>query len=282
MAIRSCTALAGLVGALVLPLSVSAAPLYHTFGPLDEATFGGTGIPNQEVAISSQYSNGKSLITVAMGATQRYSNPALTNDGLGTYFAQAGSNDGLDGGAHSLGATWNFNYYLSIASIDEFDPTTETLADYQITLFYDFDRAEDNGPSGLGTLDLTVLYLYSPTNPLANPLEGSENLMFDYLTAGIPGYAVPPTLPDNTPRTFDPNATGEYNFGWGVENVRMDVQVTESVPDVHLPAAVQHCWDRYPWASRCLCQGAGWKVLRSSANRGASRDTLDRPGPAAN
>ncbi len=31
---------------------------YDTFGPLDQATFGGTGIPNDEVAISSQFSNG--------------------------------------------------------------------------------------------------------------------------------------------------------------------------------------------------------------------------------
>jgi hypothetical protein len=210
---------------LVLPSAVIAAPLYDTFGPLDEATFGGTGIPNDEVAISSQFSNGESLITVAMSATQRYNNPALTNDGAGTYFAGAGSN--IPPGTTDEGALWNFNYYINI------DSTTETLADYDITIFYDFDTAYDNGPAGLGTIDVTSAILGGPAPTTTTLVEDSQNLMFNFLATGVPGIVDAPA------GSFDPNALGEYNFGievsqsdWGVENVRMDVQV------VPVPAAV--------------------------------------------
>lgn len=204
-----------------MPSAVIASPLYDTFGPLDGATFGGTGIPNTEVAISSQFSNGNSLITIAMSATQRYDNPALTNDGAGTYFAGAGSN--TPSGASSEGALWNFNYYINI------DSTTETLADYDITLFYDFDPTFDNGPSSLGTVNITnAIFGTTPTL-----IEDSQNLMFNWMSTPVSGVVAPPA------GAFDPNALGEYNFGisvgqsgWGVENVRMDVQV------VPVPAAV--------------------------------------------
>jgi hypothetical protein len=212
-----------LTGLFGLSGGVSASPLYDVFGPLDEATFGGTGIPNQEVAISSQFSNGDSLITIAMSATQRYSNPALSNDGAGTYYAEVGSNFGGAGESPTEGALWNFNYYINIESPDE------TLEDYQITLFYDFDTAFDNGPGSLGTIDITAAIAGSG----ATLVEDSQNLMFSFLASDIPGFI------DAPGGSFDPNAIGEYNFGisvsqdgWGVENVRIDVQT------VPVPAAV--------------------------------------------
>lgn len=223
MSFQSIARLGAASAALALfSATASASPLYDVFGPLDEATFGGTGIPNDEVAISSQFSNGQSLITVAMSATQRFDNPALTNDGAGTYFAQAGSN--VKNGTE--GALWNFNFYIDI------DSATETLTDYQFTLFYDFDPAFDNGPVGLGQINLTNAILGS-ANPGATRLEDSQNLMFNFLASDIAGLITAPG------GSFDPNALGEYNFGiavsqagWGVENVRMDVQV------VPIPAAV--------------------------------------------
>jgi hypothetical protein len=159
-----------------------------------------------------------------MSATQRYGNPALTNDGAGTYFAGAGSNTGPGSPAETAeGALWNFNYYINI------DSTTETLEDYQITIFYDFDTAFDNGPAGLGTIDVTAAIAGSG----ATLVEDSQNLMFSFLATGVPGVVFAPG------GAFDPLALGEYNFGisvsqdgWGVENVRMDVQV------VPVPAAV--------------------------------------------
>jgi len=216
-------------GFVLLALSsfVSAAPLYDTFGPLDRATFGGAGIPNNEVAISSQFSNGASLITAAMSASQRYDNPALTNDGAGTYFAGAGTS--LEGPSLLEGALWNFNFFIDIEST-----SGETLADYDITLYYDFDPAFDDGPSGLGTINITNGILAGPDPATTLLVEGSENLLFDFLATGIPGLI-------NAPGgTFNPTVPGEYNCGisvgqdgWGVENVRMDVQV------VPIPAAAR-------------------------------------------
>ena len=227
MSLAHCKTLYTVSLLLLCPGMSMASPLYDTFGPLDQATFGGTGIPNQEVAISSQFSNGTSLITVAMSATQRYGNPALTNDGAGTYFAGAGSNTGPGSPSGTgEGALWNFNYYINI------DSPGETLADYEITLFYDFDPAFDNGPTGLGTINVTNAILGS-TTPGTTLVEDSQNLMFGFLATDLAGLINAPA------GSFDPNALGEYNFGiqvsqagWGVENVRMDVQV------VPVPAAV--------------------------------------------
>ncbi len=210
------------VAAIVLGLAsvaASAAPLFDVFGPLPEATFGGQGIPNDEVAVSRQFEDGDTLITVALSATQRFSNPALTNDGAGTYFANAGSNFGGNGESADEGALWNFNFYVDV------DGPGALLADYDINLFYDFDPAFDNGPSGLGVINLTNFILSE--DPTLTRLEGSQNLLFGFLASDVPGFITAPTA-----GAFDPNVNGEYNFalqvsraGWPVEAVRMDVQV---------------------------------------------------------
>ncbi|HHQ14905.1 MAG TPA: hypothetical protein ENK16_07730, partial [Chromatiales bacterium] len=106
----------------LLPGIAAAVPIMDYFGPLNEATFGGTGIPNQEVAVASQFVDGNNLITVAMSATQRYSNPPLTNDGAGTYFAGTGSNFGGDGESSTEGALWNFNYFIKVEGINGATP----------------------------------------------------------------------------------------------------------------------------------------------------------------
>lgn len=69
--------------------------------------------------------------------------------------------------------------------------------------------------------------------------------MFSWTSTAVPGVVSPP------PGAFDPNIIGEYNFGievsqggWGVENVRMDVQV------VPVPAAV--------WLFGSALAGLGW------------------------
>ena len=207
---------------LFLSSSGSATPIFDEFGPLDEATFGGSGIPNDEVAISSQFVNGTDTITVAMSATQRFSNPALTNDGAGTYFAGPGSNFGGAGQSSFEGALWNFNYYINLEST-----SGNVLADYQIDLYYDFDTGFDTPISSLGSINITNSILGSP-DPNAVLIEDSQNLNFAFLASSIPGFI-------NAPGgSFDPDELGEYNFaiqvsqptsGFGVETVAMDVQV---------------------------------------------------------
>jgi hypothetical protein len=219
------SALQGVLGALVLVPAVGmAAPSYDTFGSFTDATWGGSGIPNDAVAVSRQYTNNGSTITVAMNATQRFNAPPVTHDNAGTFYAQAGTADGL--------ALWNFNFYVDIDST-----IGEVLADYTITLFYDFNPAADNGTAGLGTLDLNAFNAYAVSNDKrsATTVQDSQNLMFAYLASNNDGFNTKPT----DVATFNANALGEYNFGiavsqngWQKENVAMDVQV------VPIPAAV--------------------------------------------
>ncbi|MEE4185721.1 MAG: hypothetical protein V2J12_08135 [Gammaproteobacteria bacterium] len=226
---KTLTVVSAVAAATLVSGGAAAAPIFDVFGPLPEATFGGTGIPNDAVAVSSQFVDGDTTITVALSATQRLFNPALTNDGAGTYFAQAGSNLGGPGSTSALeGALWNVNYYIDVD-----DPgATARLTDYDINIYYDFDPAFDNGLAGLGSINVTSWLLAGP-NPLATTTQGSENLLFDFLGVAVPGIVTPPTFP-----AFDPNALGEYNFaitvarnGFPVETVAMDVQV------VPVPAA---------------------------------------------
>lgn len=214
-----------LSAAAVASLAVTVAqatPVFDTFGPLDDATFGGQGIPNQEVAVSTQIVDGDVTITVAMSATQRYSNPPLTNDGLGTYYAGPGSNFGGAGESTTEGALWNFNYYLKVEGDNG---ATPVLADYQIDLYYDFDTGFDTPIGSLGSINVTNAILASAT-PGDTLAEGSQNLNFGFLATSIPGFISAPA------GSFDPNALGEYNFaitvssaGLPVETVAMDVQV---------------------------------------------------------
>ena len=73
--------------------AVSATPIsptYDTFGPLTVATFGGSGIPNDAVAID----NTTSGLVLGLAAHGRYTG-ALANDGAGTFTAAAGLSPGL-------------------------------------------------------------------------------------------------------------------------------------------------------------------------------------------
>ncbi|QDT69483.1 hypothetical protein MalM25_24220 [Planctomycetes bacterium MalM25] len=218
-------------GVLSLPGQAQATPIFDTFGPLPQATFGGQGIPNDEVAVSTQIVDGDNVITVAMSATQRFSNPPLTNDGAGTFFATPGSNFGGAGESTTEGALWNWNIYIDV------DGGAKTLSDYQIDVFYDFDAAEDTLIGSLGSLNITNGILASPT-PMTTLVEDSQNLLFGFLASPLPGFVSPPA------GAFDPNASGEYTFaitvsdpssGFPVETVAMDVTV---IPE---PAAALLC-----------------------------------------
>lgn len=227
------TAMAFFAIAFLAPMSATAAPIYDEFGPLDNATFGGTGIPNEEVAVSTQIVDGDVTITIAMSATQRYSNPAVTNDGAGTYFASVGSNFGGAGQSTTEGALWNFNYYINVEGSNGVTPQ---ITDYQFDLHYDFDTALDNSLASLGTIDITAAVAASAA-PSVTLVEDSQNLLFGYLTTGVPGFVTPPA------GAFDANAEGEYNFaiqvsnsgGFNLETVAIDVQVidltTSGIPE---------------------------------------------------
>ena len=101
-------------GLLALPfqaLAIPITPSYTTFGPLPEATFAGTGIPNSAVSVTKVANpSGGGDLTLGLTAHQRYDNPAVTNNGAGTFFAGAGNDS-----AHLQPnyAIWNFGFYFS-------------------------------------------------------------------------------------------------------------------------------------------------------------------------
>jgi hypothetical protein len=212
----------------IVPNMAMATTIYDTFGAFPDATWGGSGIPNDAVAVSRQIVNGDVTITVAMSATQRFSNPTLGNDGAGTYFAGVGSNFGGNNESSSEGALWNFNYYINV---DGINGATPVLTDYQFDLLYDLDPADNTPIGSLGIWDLTATV--NSVDPSLTLAEDSQNLMFSFLTTGVPGFVTAPG------GVFDPNATGNYQFaiqvsggGFNLETVAMEVQV------VPVPAAL--------------------------------------------
>jgi len=182
--LRRAVKLGSFVLALVLGTSsgASATPFYDSFGPLPEANWGGVGIPNDAVTASRQFYDGSNvLITIAMNAHGRYSNPDVTNDGAGTYFAGPGSNTGGAGESSTTGALWNFNTFIKV---EGFNGATPKLTDYQFNLYYDFDPGLDTPFGSLGVVNLTQVVALSPT-PAATLAQESQNLLFGYLAVPI-------------------------------------------------------------------------------------------------
>ena len=183
--------------------AASISPTFDTFGLLPAATFGGSGIPNDAVAITT-FVDGANTITLGMNATERFINPHVGDDGAGTFFAPTGANfgDPAFGPPFSanLGAAWNFNFYVSIAG-------GGVIGDYGVSLLYDFDPGAGTDESLLGEINFNGL------GPLPFPLaEGSENLLFGFLTVPAP-FLTPP------PGAFDPDADAEYSFALRVSSL---------------------------------------------------------------
>jgi len=219
--------LAVLAAMIVAPGIGSAYTVYDNFGAFPNANFGGTGIPNDAVAASKQIIDGDTIITIAMNATERYSNPPVGDNGAAIFYATPGQNcgvatDPIGCPSANQGALWNWNYYIGITS-----GSGKVLKDYQIDIWYDLNPA---GPTaccsvaGLGRIDVTAALLaFNPGSVLE---QGSENLLFNYLNVGSPPYIIAPG------GAFDPNALGNYQFaitvstgGFPLDSVAMEVQV---------------------------------------------------------
>lgn len=198
----------------VAALSAQAAPVspgYDSFGNLAGATFGGSGIPTNPTAITTfahvygQATSGAPLsttITLGLTAHQRYSNPALTNDGVGTFQATPGRNDGLDGGGHSALATWNFGFYINSSSgnLAQMMGGSHPLT---FELFYDTDPSVGTDFSQYGRVLFNAQAALLTNTPT---LQDSWNLDMDFLNDGVPGSVFAPLV------GFDPDVAGEYGF----------------------------------------------------------------------
>jgi len=164
-------------GTLALAVTVEAAPIvptYTTFGPLPEATFGGSGIPNNAVAIFT-YGN----VTLGLTAHQRYSNPPVGNNGAGDFYAVKGGDIYSGTNSNPAYARWNFGWYV----------LNTGSSNYIVDLLYDLDPAAGTDESAHGVLT-------SILPPNSTPYQNSWNLGMSTLFGG----------------SFNPNVSGEYTF----------------------------------------------------------------------
>ena len=215
VSIRFYARLMSLVGPLILPHCVAAAPLDDTFGPLDADTFGRNGISNGKAAIFSKLSNGSPLAMAAVGTAQQHSTPALTNAGASVYFPQAGRYLGDAGQRSTKDTLWDFNDHINI------DSTAAALANYQTDLIYDVGPALDGGSAPVGSINVTNEILSVPTMQYGSKNPMPHSLAKDY-----------PDIVNVSGGPLDPNTIVKYNSGiqtaqddWGMESIATDMQV---------------------------------------------------------
>lgn len=189
--------LSKIIGALALTVgavgAAVATPAYDNFGAL-AATFGGSGIPNGAVASSLVGNNG----VLGLTATQRYSNPTVTNNGAGLFFAPPGVDQTNATSIASSYARWNFNFYI--------DNGSNTGLAYQ--LFMDVNP------------NLGQSFVSWGPSAVAGVSQDSWNLGYNSFESGL-GYS------------FDPTVDGVYTFkltasdvtGRQVAMTSIDVQV---------------------------------------------------------
>jgi len=185
--IRSIAAVALTLASASAVVAAPITPTFSSFGTLAGATFGGSGIPNDAVAITS-FGTTAAAPTLVLGLTahQRYQAAPVTNDGAGTFTARAGVSLDAPSPADPY-ATWNFGFYVS----------GSTAASYYFSLVYDFDPA--------GSTEQAV-HGRTLAPGVAGTSQGSWNLGMDFLDTTQAGITQP-SFP-----SFDPNAAGEYTF----------------------------------------------------------------------
>lgn len=192
-----------LLAALIAAASVQAQVITPTgsFGSQPTMTFGGSGIPNAWVMTNS---NASTLgVLLGLTATQRRTNPALTNNGAGTFFATPGLDVTLGAGPNF--AMWNFDWFIGGASASQ----------YSYRLYYDFDPAVGNTQANEGYIGF----------PKGFTGQNSWNLGMNFLATGFPqapAYAA-----------FNPNAPGEYTFALvGLNDAGLEVGRSAIAVDV--------------------------------------------------
>ena len=185
------TLLLGAVSAFATAAPVS--PDFTFFGPLPQATYGGSGIPNNPSAVTIREG-----FLLGLTAHQRFSGPNLGNDGTGNFFAKPGTTTSPTG---LQGSTWNVGYYIHVDQ--------DSIADSGLNfkLFYDFDAGANTDESQLGVLDLSAIFPFGAGGSAADVKQDSQNLLFGYLAA--PSFFVTPP-PGGA--SFNPNAKGQYSF----------------------------------------------------------------------
>ncbi|MBZ6377040.1 hypothetical protein B5C34_06940 [Pacificimonas flava] len=204
------------VSALALAAAVSAAPasalvLYTEFGELPGATFGGSGISNDKVAITRETIGGED-VTLGLTVTPRGPGSSVFVDDPGVF--QVGKGTAVGGASNTLGTLWQLGLYVDIGTLD--------LNVYDVILSYDVDP-DFNNPGFLTLDDFIVGGVFEDTQHLL--LESLYS--FDNFPTVIPPFATDPFDPDGI-ADFDPWATGTYDFVLSVEGAQSAAVAVEA------------------------------------------------------
>lgn len=169
------------IACLLTSALVATATTTTTFGTLSGATWGGSGIDNNNAEITTitvvdPFTQGDT-VTLGLEANPRSTPGILGNNGAGTYFANPGSAAG-----HPTLANWNIGFFIGSAP-------NLTLSRYSFTLSY--------GLEGGSSFTFNPMLIGDNTGA-PNSAQNSENLGFGFLSTPIGG--------------FNPNASGTYDF----------------------------------------------------------------------
>ncbi|MGY6412012.1 MAG: hypothetical protein ACXIUV_13440 [Alkalilacustris sp.] len=201
----------------------SVTPTFDEFGQLSAATFGGSGIPNDNVAIS-RLTVGEQTLTLGLTAHQRFASPALTNDGAGTFFARPG-NATLNDGSSDNTAAWNFAWYASV--------NTGSISDFDIKLYWDIDPGVGTPILELGSVGVPGEFCWWGCFSVQPSSEGSQNLSFNL----FPFENQTKQSPDFS-GGFDQFALGEYSFLMTASRDGHETSVGINVNVIPVPAAL--------------------------------------------
>jgi|GEM_PF-2160711 len=227
---RTISAIVCSTALLLSPLSVNANLISVESGfsalpaGFSEANFGGSGIPNSPMSwnLIDTNDDGQGDLLIALGASQRYSSPALTNDLNGNFFTTPGNTICPTGtsACNADGPRWNFNFFIE--SLDS--PISSVMTGLGLTY-----ELNPNTPS------TAFLNLFDPQANI-QLIQFSWNLDFNFLNSGAFG-----TVPLG--ESFNRQDAGTYDFLLSAINAPSNGQSTEaavgiSVTTVSAPSSL--------------------------------------------
>lgn len=226
-------------------MSFGDASIYESFGDIPPGDLsgvtlarhgfiGGSGIANGGFALLTDTDAGFQL---GLRANERFFTNFLPNDGVMTYFAEAGDSptSGSDPTPAVGLATWDFQFHVDIGSELRRDASltfadTDSLVD-DVILAIDYDA----GFGSVAALEGSLIDAFTAPLPLGPGLvdpvlmQGSQNIGFGFLQTAAAGAGLGAFLP------FDPHAFGEYTFTLRAEDMNDEVLGSLSIKVVLVP-----------------------------------------------
>jgi len=223
--------------------------VWNTMANPPGVTFGGTGIntPMMQRSLTG--------VDLYLAATPRGAggNPAVTNNGAGTFYAQPGPDQSLTPVAGY--AQWNWNFAVLGAGSEN----------YKYALFYDLNSAMGTSQAGL----YRTAFFNVANNSTAAQNSWNNGMGFLSTGTGFPAGWLAPTLPP----TFNSNAGGEFTYVLAAYRLNgTDYSLASNNAD--LAGYVSMNVNVVPEPSTYLLMGAGLAGVLFAARRRRNRATI--------